>query len=345
MSAKRRQAFDFFVRQGWTAAQSAGLVANLEAESALRPDAIGDGGQAYGIAQWHPPRQRDFAAIMGRDIRGSSYEDQLAFVHAELQRGEARAGDALRDCQTAGEAGACVSKLYERPADREGEAAKRAQRAEIIFAEYAGTAPEQPTGGAAPPDVPAPQPTKPEAPMGPLMFLPAILQLIPQLAPLFGKGGDKVQAMIPAATAIINAFTQAVPGAVNTQDAIERATADPAIAAQAKAAVLQAPAVAMLLEVGGGIPAARRHDAAARDSSVPWWRALLSPAFVISLILLSLVWFVAWNMLMGKVELWRPEDRSQVLMLVVAITSGVMGYFLGSSLGSLKKDEIIANRQ
>ena len=106
MSAKRQQAFEFFVHQGWSSEQSAGLVANLIAESNLNENAIGDGGQAVGLAQWHPDRQSLFAGLMGKPIQGSSFEDQLYFVHAELQRSESRAGDALRDCATAAAAGA-----------------------------------------------------------------------------------------------------------------------------------------------------------------------------------------------------------------------------------------------
>src|SRR6185369_14777705 len=167
MNEKRLQALSFFIHQGWTPQQSAGIVANLEAESGLRADAVGDGGQAYGIAQWHPPRQANFSAVIGKDIRDSSFEDQLAFVHAELRNTEKAAGDALGSCTSAGEAGACVSTMYERPADREGEAAKRARLAEIIFQEYGSSpanAPEPPTG--VPTEVPA-TPASPASPVFP----------------------------------------------------------------------------------------------------------------------------------------------------------------------------------
>ena len=138
MSARQQQALEFFIRQGWTAAQASGIVANLEAESGLRPDAVGDGGQAYGIAQWHPDRQEHFREIIGKDIHESTLEDQLIFVHAEMQRWEKPAADALRECTTAAEAGACVSMRYERPADTEGDAAKRAVLAETILQTYGG---------------------------------------------------------------------------------------------------------------------------------------------------------------------------------------------------------------
>jgi len=130
-----RLALDYFIGMGWSPPQAAGIVANLVAESRLIPSATGDSGLAYGIAQWHPDRQANFSAIMGKDIRGSSLEEQLAFVHAELQRWEKPAGDALASCATAREAGACVSLKYERPRDKEREAIERGELAQQLHTE------------------------------------------------------------------------------------------------------------------------------------------------------------------------------------------------------------------
>ncbi len=49
--ARERQAFDFFKSKGWSAEQSAGIVANIKAESSFNEHASGDGGMAYGLAQ------------------------------------------------------------------------------------------------------------------------------------------------------------------------------------------------------------------------------------------------------------------------------------------------------
>jgi hypothetical protein len=128
---------DFLVGQGWTAAQAAGVVANLQAESGLRPDAVGDRGRAYGIAQWHPDRQAAFQRFSGRAIQGSTFEEQMGFVHYELTLGgEVRAGNLLRNANSANDAGSIVSRHYERPADREGAAARRGQNAHLILNNY-----------------------------------------------------------------------------------------------------------------------------------------------------------------------------------------------------------------
>jgi peptidoglycan hydrolase-like protein with peptidoglycan-binding domain len=109
-------AMKFFISKGWTPDQAAGIVGNLQAESGgnLKTNAVGDEGQAYGIAQWHPDRAQQFAKVMGKDIRGSSLEDQLAFVQWELTHSESKAGDKIKSCETAQDAAAAMDAYYER---------------------------------------------------------------------------------------------------------------------------------------------------------------------------------------------------------------------------------------
>lgn len=128
------QSMKFFMDKGWTKEQAAGITANLMKESNMRPGAVGDGGQAYGIAQWHPDRQRDFERWSGKSIKDSTVQEQLEFVHYEMTQGkEKAAGDRLRATKTADDAGAAVSKYYERPEKREAEARERGANAERIF--------------------------------------------------------------------------------------------------------------------------------------------------------------------------------------------------------------------
>lgn len=120
---------------GWAKDHAAGIVANLQRESHLKADAVGDSGQAYGIAQWHPDRQAAFKEKYGKDIKGSSLEDQLRFVNFELTEGaEKKAGALLKASRSAEEAGMVVSKNYERPADMNGEAALRGAAATRLAA-------------------------------------------------------------------------------------------------------------------------------------------------------------------------------------------------------------------
>jgi len=130
------QAMQYFESQGWSKAQAAGIVANLDAESGLRSIPQNGGGPGYGIAQWEGPRQAEFQRWSGHDIHGSSFAEQLRFVQHELTTTEAGAGNALKQTNDAREAGQIVTRLYERPADTAGQSVARGNRAADIYASH-----------------------------------------------------------------------------------------------------------------------------------------------------------------------------------------------------------------
>jgi hypothetical protein len=110
-----QKAMEYFMSRGWTKEQAAGIVGNLQAESSsFNTTAVGDNGQAVGIAQWHPDRQQRFKEIFKKDIKDASFEEQMAFVDYELNNQEKVAGDLLRNAKTADEAAAIIDKYYER---------------------------------------------------------------------------------------------------------------------------------------------------------------------------------------------------------------------------------------
>lgn len=111
-----KEAVSFFVSKGWTPQQAAGIVGNLQAESGanLRTDAVGDGGKAYGIAQWHPDRQAKFARAFGKDIRQAGFKEQLAFIQWELDNSESKAASKLKGATTAEQAAWLFDEYYER---------------------------------------------------------------------------------------------------------------------------------------------------------------------------------------------------------------------------------------
>lgn len=129
-SDRFNQVVKFFQDAGWSASQAIGIAANIKHESGFNESAVGDNGAAYGIAQWHQDRQEAFKKFLGRDIKGSSFEDQLRFMQYELTQGQERyAGEKLRMAANARDAAAAVSRYYERPRDTHGEAARRGQTA------------------------------------------------------------------------------------------------------------------------------------------------------------------------------------------------------------------------
>lgn len=119
-----------------------GIAANVEAESGFNPNAVGDGGKAYGLLQWHPSRQADFAAYLGKGIRESTWQEQLDFAVYEATKGKEKANWAkVENSQSPSEAASNYSKYVIRPAEEEKRARERAE----IAAGYGAPAP-QPRG-------------------------------------------------------------------------------------------------------------------------------------------------------------------------------------------------------
>ena len=135
---RRDIAMRFFMSKGWTKNQSAGIVANLEAESSTRLDhtaSKSDEG-AYGIAQWRGTRQTTFARVFGKSIKQSSFEEQLAYVDWELRNSHVSAGNRLRASSSAYDAGSIITIYYEIPSDRFERAKVRGRKAEAIARIY-----------------------------------------------------------------------------------------------------------------------------------------------------------------------------------------------------------------
>ena len=127
------RAYDFFVSKGLSAAQSAGIVGNLQAESGpnLNIRAVGDGGQAMGIAQWHPDRRANFQRAFNKRFARSTFEDQLEFIWWELNNTERSAMSRLRRTTTATQAASVFDQYYERSSGEHR--AKRVQYANAIY--------------------------------------------------------------------------------------------------------------------------------------------------------------------------------------------------------------------
>lgn len=197
-----KRSMQFFQDKGWTKEQAAGISANLGLESNFDPAAVGDSGRAYGIAQWHDFRQKEFAKWAGKPIKNSSLDEQLGFVHYELTKGgEVSAGDALRATKTAAAAGDIVSRKYERPADANGDAAKRAAVADILASSAVNLSRAPAVPGALPSSTPAPAPAAISAPT--LMPAPAATQTpapMPAPTPVRAPEGPYTQGAAQAST-------------------------------------------------------------------------------------------------------------------------------------------------
>lgn len=154
-----------------------------------------------------------------------------------------------------------------------------------------------------------------------------------------GRHTDPATAKTVAAqlsTSISDAVTKAT-GKADPIAAVAELRSNPVAVAAVEAAVTTRLAeIGELVEVGGGIVEARK--AGADPAALPAWR---QGPFWISLILLLVGGAIVGSVLWGAG--WRPEDKSQVLMLAVSLFSMTGGFWLGSSIGSSRKTDMFNN--
>ncbi|MDE5451338.1 hypothetical protein GWE18_00410 [Bradyrhizobium sp. CSA112] len=189
-----RLAFDYFVSQGLSPVQAAGIVGNLQGESGqgLNPLAVNpgdgrDGSDSVGIAQWNAGRAqalKDYAAS-----KGSSWNDlntQLEFLHQELKGPESAAYSRLLAAKTPEEAGQAML-AFERPKDwnKPGAHPERGQYAAKVFAAYGGGQP------VAAPETPASPPSAP-------LMAPQQAPIFPAAQPQAQPQGGSMFASMPA---------------------------------------------------------------------------------------------------------------------------------------------------
>ncbi len=130
------------IAMGWSPAQAAGIAGSFMQESGGDAGAVNPKSGAYGLGQWLGSRVKDFKEFSGKDLKGSSLDEQLAFFNYETTHKEKRAGDMLRAARTAADAANIHSKYYERPGAEEANNARRVGLAEGIMAaqmQIAGT--------------------------------------------------------------------------------------------------------------------------------------------------------------------------------------------------------------
>ena len=128
------------VARGYAPHVADGIMMNLADESAFNPAAVGDGGNALGLAQWNGPRKaalENFAASQGKSP--TDIDVQLDFLDYELKGSHARAGEALMAAKTAPEAATVFLNQFEIPAEKHRVAREAAYLG-------GGTAPAAPAG-------------------------------------------------------------------------------------------------------------------------------------------------------------------------------------------------------
>lgn len=185
---------------------------------------------------------------------------------------------------------------------------------------------------------PAPQ----EQPMAPFVAaaLPAIINAVPELVKIFGSGSDVAERNGKAVDVVMEIAKEAVD-AKNEQELVSVIEADPEAAQQVREAIKQN--WWKLEEVGGGVKEAREVAIQMQGD-----RGLHhNPAFIISLILLIFPLMLLVDVFYIHPDAYSADGlRTQIVTGVLMVISGIMGFWLGTSFSSSRKDEaLIAQRR
>jgi hypothetical protein len=139
---RAKAALAYFQSQGWSRENAAGIVGSLMQESNVDPTKVNPVSGAYGISQLlDKSRIKAFEAFTGKNLRDSTFDDQLRYMQYDLTHGEyKKAGDAIRASKSAAEAAAIHSSEYERPGKSEARVAQRQANAMQLLKDTAGGA-------------------------------------------------------------------------------------------------------------------------------------------------------------------------------------------------------------
>ena len=132
LKGDKKHAMEFFQSKGLSPHQAAGIVGNLMVESSLNTTIKGDKGQAFGIAQWHPDRQKGLKLLAqkrGTDI--SDLDTQLEYVWEELNNNYKFALNKILNSRNTKEATTAFMLHYEKPGIPHFE--KRLKEAELLL--------------------------------------------------------------------------------------------------------------------------------------------------------------------------------------------------------------------
>lgn len=168
---------------------------------------------------------------------------------------------------------------------------------------------------------------------------PYIVGLIPQVKKLFDPSVPVAERNVGAAVAVLQTITD-VAKTADVHAAVAAMKSDPVLRQEVTTAVLTHPEVIGLLEIGGGIVEARKANAEAATVPLTRDRALI----------FGLIFMVAVFMLLADFLFVHPSNydgnlRTQIVTAILALAAVVGAYFFGTSQGSQRKTDILANQE
>jgi muramidase (phage lysozyme) len=185
------------------------------------------------------------------------------------------------------------------------------------------------------------------------VFGPIISSLIPQVGKLFGTGEVATRNQ-ETAKLVLDTVVKAT-GTPNVQAAVEAMQSDPAALQAATQAVLTEPKIMGLLEIGGGVVAARENDARTMQNDKPFYKT--SAVFWVSVMLVPMVMWYVGSSIVGGIDIpsewpwyaqlplklfgvaWDAGAKVGLANLVVGLVlGGICGVYYGISVTQQKQN-------
>lgn len=137
---RKKQAYEYFLSQGYSPEASAGIVGNLLHESGLDTTIEGDkgyrGGSSRGSAQWRGQRLDNLKKRYGD--KWTDFNNQLEFVKYELETTHKKANEVLKNTRDVYQAGEAFSDLYEIPALKYKDNKDRQSKVNSVYSQFVG---------------------------------------------------------------------------------------------------------------------------------------------------------------------------------------------------------------
>lgn len=299
------------------------------------------GGRAAGAPQFIPSTWGDLVREYGFPSFEPHYQD-LGYVGRLIYRG---ALDLVMAGRFDEAVAACRKEWTSLPGASESRASWTLDKARDLYLRCGGG-----LSGAAPVETQEPAPIEEREvlpreetrmPIAALIaaFGPMIVEMIPTVAKLFDKKTD-TPAKVDAVTKVMDTIVKAT-GTPNVQAAVEKMQSDPAALVAARNAVVTEPTIQGLLEIGGGIEKAAERNLTMQNATRSF---LHNPAFWITLLLMLFPTMLLVDVFYIHMDKYEAELRTQIVTSVLGIILVVCGYWLGTSAGSVRKTDIIADQ-
>ncbi len=104
--------YEYLLQKGFSPAQAAGIIGNMQIESGFKTDAYNAGEGAIGLCQWEGGRRTKLEAFAGNKV--GDWKTQVDFMVHEMQTSESGAYAQVKAAKTPSQAASAFDRYYER---------------------------------------------------------------------------------------------------------------------------------------------------------------------------------------------------------------------------------------